>query len=616
MPRQTSAPAAATGSPLIALTIAVAALYFARDILIPLALALLFAFLLSPVVKAIQSWRVPRVPAVLIVLLVAFGILGGTGWIVTAQLVEIMKDLPRFRSNIRAKVVAVETPGRFSRMMESFEDLGKEITTAPPTQPRAAPRRPAKSVKEAPAAETPATPQRVEVVEPPPNALQSLRNLLGPLLTPLGNAGLVVIFTIFMLIDQEDLRNRLLGLIGQRQIHLTTKAMDDAAQRVSRYILLQFLVNATYGSVIAIGLFFLGVPSFLLWGVMAMLFRFVPYVGPVLAGALPFLLAVATTEGWRTPVSVFLLFLIVELITGNAVEPKVYGAHTGLSAVAILVAAVFWTALWGPVGLILSTPLTVCLSVLGRYSPHLQFLDILLGDAPVLPPDALFYQRLLALDQREALTIIESYLKDHPLVDLYDQVVVPALAMAEQDRHGGQLASRHEEFIIQSIHEFVTELGDANPKRRPKDRLLVPEEDPKPGERIQNRVFCVAAHDAADEITAAMMAQLAEREGFPTLAFPFTESVVDLLEGLAPQAGDVICVSSVPPLAITHARTLSQAVHEAFPEAALIVGLWGYPAGTPRTIERLQESTGGVVATTLSDAIGQVRSPVLATPVL
>ena len=615
MPRQSTAPTASTGSPLIGLTIAVAALYFARDILIPLALALLFAFLLSPVVKAIQSWRVPRVPAVLLVLLVAFGVVGGTGWIVTVQLVEIMKDLPRFRNNIHAKVVAVESPGRFSKLLESFEDLGKEITTTPPSQPRAEPRRPAKSAKEAPPAETSVAPQKVEVVEPPPNALQSLRNLLGPLVTPAGNAGLVVIFTIFMLIDREDLRNRLLGLIGQRQIHLTTKAMDDAAQRVSRYILLQFLVNTAYGVVIAMGLFFLGVPSFLLWGVLATLFRFIPYVGPVAAGALPFLLAVATTEGWRTPASVFLLFLIVELITGNAVEPKVYGAHTGLSAVAILVAAVFWTALWGPVGLILSTPLTVCLSVLGRYSPHLQFLDILLGDTPVLPPDALFYQRLLALDQREALTIIESYLKDRSLVDLYDQVIVPALAMAEQDRHGGQLGTRHEEFIIQSIHEFVTELGDATPKRRPKDRMLVPEEDPKPSARIETRVFCVAAHDAADEITAAMMAHLAEREGFPTLAFPYAESIVELLEGLAPQAGDVICVSSVPPLALTHARTLSQSIREAFPEARLIVGLWGYPAGTSRTIERLQESTGSVVTTTLSDAMQQVRSPV-ATAVL
>ena len=603
---------------MIAFTLSIAVLYFARQILVPIALALLFAFLLSPVVKIVQHLRIPRIPAVLFVLMVAFGVAVGTGWAVTDQLIDIINELPQFRDNIHAKIIAVQGPGSVSKLLASIEDLGKELTSTPPSQPRAAPRKLPKSARSAaPAPDNPASPQKVELVQPPPNALQSLRNFAGPLVGPLETAGLVLIFTLFMLIDQDDLRNRLLGLIGQQQIHLTTKAMDDAGKRVSRYLLLQFVVNATFGIVIALGLFFIGLPNILLWGVIAMLLRFLPYIGPVIAAALPFMLAVATTEGWQRPLLVLGMFLVVEIITGNLIEPMVYGAHTGLSAVAILVAAIFWTALWGPVGLILSTPLTVCLSVLGRYSPHLQFLEILLGDEPVLSMDALFYQRLLALNQRDALNIVETFLKDKPLVDLYDQVIVPALAMAEQDRHGGQLEAKREEFIVQSIHEFVTELSEsgAGPVGRKAERLIVPEEETNPVVRKECRVFSLAAHDAADEITAAMLAQLVGREGFPSLAFPYTESAVELLEGLAPQAGDVICVSSVPPLALTHARRMSQTIREAFPDVALFVGLWSYPAATSHTLERLQQSTGSIVLTSMAEAIKQIGMTPVESPV-
>ncbi len=625
MPRQPVAAAPAiTVPPILAFVLAIVVLYFGRQMLVPLALALLFAFLLSPVVKAIQHLRVPRMPAVLVVLTVAFALIVGTGWVVSDQLIDIVNELPRYRDNIHAKIVAVQAPGSLSKLLNSIEDLGKELTSAPPSQPRAAPPKLAKSARSAksaaPLPDTPSVPQKVELVQPPPNALQSLRNFTEPLIAPLETAGLVVIFTLFMLVDQEDLRNRLLGLIGQQQIHLTTKAMDDAAKRVSRYLMMQFLVNATFGAVVAAGLFLIGVPNVLLWGVMAMILRFLPYVGPVIAAALPFLLAVATKEGWQSPLLVLGMFLVIELITGNLVEPMVYGAHTGLSAVAILVAAVFWTALWGPVGLILSTPLTVCLSVLGRYSPHLQFLDILLGDEPVLSSDVLFYQRLLALDQREALGIVELYLKDKPLVELYDRVIVPALAMAEQDRHGGQLDADRFDFMVQNIHEFVTELSEsaAGQSTRRTDRLVVPAEETERVMRKECRVFSLAAHDAADELTAAMLAQLVGKEGFPALAFPHTEAVVELLEGLAPQGGDIIVVSSVPPLALAHARKMAQNIHEAFPDVALVVGLWSYSSTAPRTLERLQESTGSVVAITMADAVKQITSSPVAsdTPAL
>jgi predicted PurR-regulated permease PerM len=592
--------------PMAVFVIAVAVLYFARQILIPFALALLCAFLLSPAVKRLESWRLPRIAAILLVMIAASGAIAGLGWVVTDQLVQIVTDLPEYRENIDHKMAAIRAPGSLSRLAKNVQDLGTELT-APPTPAQSAPVTPRKPVRGARAAAPQPLdangPLKVEVVEPPPDAIHSLRNFVGPLLGPLETAGIVIVFTLFMLIDREDLRNRLLSLIGQRQLHRTTKALDDAAQRVSRFLLMQFLVNTAFGALVALGLYFIGVQSFILWGVMALFLRFLPYVGVTVAGLLPFVLALATTEGWRSPVLVLSLFLALELVTGNVVEPLVYGANTGLSSLAILAAVVFWTAIWGPAGLILSTPLTVCLSVLGRYSPHLQFLDVLLGQEPGLSRDALFYQRLLALDHHEALVLAENFLKDNPLIALYDQVILGALAMAEQDRHAGQMDPRREEFVVQSIREIVTELAETDPARkkvRGGQTLLT-----APVERKESRVFCFTAHDAADEIASSMIAQVAERAGFPALAFPFVDSPADLIEGLAPQPGDMVCISSIPPLALTHARRMAEQIREAFPQIPLVIGLWCYPATSSRTLLALQQTTSSTVVTSLAAALAQ-----------
>ena len=608
-------PAIAAGSnmiPMAAFVIAVAVLYFARQILIPFALALLCAFLLSPAVKRLESWYIPRIAAIVLVMIAACGALGGLGWVVTDQLVQIINDLPEYRENIDHKMAAIRAPGSLTKLAKNVQDLGKELTTSPPSQPPVAtPRKPARSARAATPVPLDANgPLKVEVIEPQPNALQSLRNFVGPLLGPLETAGIVIVFTLFMLIDREDLRNRLLSLIGQRQLHRTTKALDDAAQRVSRFLLMQFLVNTGFGTLVALGLYLIGVQSFILWGVMALFLRFLPYVGVTVAGLLPLVLALATTEGWRSPVLVLVLFLVLELVTGNFVEPMVYGAHTGLSSLAILAAVVFWTAIWGPAGLILSTPLTVCLSVLGRYSPHLQFLDVLLGDEPVLSMDALFYQRLLALDHHEALLVAENFLKENSLTSLYDQVILGALAMAEQDRHAGQMDPRREEFVLQSIREIVTELAETDPDARKSNRGRVLLE-PEPAQRQEIRVFCFTAHDAADEIAASMIAQVAERAGFPALAFPFVESPAELIEGLAPQPGDLVCISSIPPLALTHARRMAEQIREALPQIPLVIGLWCYPTTSSRTLLALQETTNSTVVTSLAAAVTQFK----ATPV-
>jgi predicted PurR-regulated permease PerM len=594
--------------PMAAFVIAVAVLYFARQILIPFALALLCAFLLSPAVKRLESWYIPRIAAILLVMIAASAAIAGLGWVVTDQLVQIVNDLPEYRENIDHKMAAIRAPGSLSKLAKNVQDLGKELTTSPPSQPPlVTPRKPARSARAAAPLPLDASgPLKVEVIEPQPNALQSLRNFVGPLLGPLETAGIVIVFTLFMLIDREDLRNRLLSLIGQRQLHRTTKALDDAAQRVSRFLLMQFLVNTAFGALVALGLYFIGVQSFILWGVMALFLRFLPYVGVTVAGLLPLVLALATTEGWRSPVLVLALFLALELVTGNVVEPLVYGANTGLSSLAVLAAVVFWTAIWGPAGLILSTPLTVCLSVLGRYSPHLQFLDVLLGHEPALSKDALFYQRLLALDHHEALLVAESFLKDNSLTSLYDQVILGALAMAEQDRHAGQMDPRREEFVLQSIREIVTELAETDPSRKKRGgRAVLIEPEAAPMERRETRVFCFTARDAADEIASSMIAQVAERAGFPALAFPFVDSPADLIEGLSPQPGDIVCISSIPPLALTHARRMAEQIRETFPQIPLVIGLWCYPASSSRTLLALQQTTNSTVVTSLAAALSQ-----------
>jgi methylmalonyl-CoA mutase cobalamin-binding subunit len=369
--------------------------------------------------------------------------------------------------------------------------------------------------------------------------------------------------------------------------------MDDAGQRVGRYVLMQFAVNAGFGITIAIGLTLFGVPSAALWGVLGMFLRFLPYVGPVLAWLMPFALTVAATDGWRTPLFVTGLFFVTELIIGNIVEPLLYGVHTGLSAVAILVSAAFWTVLWGPVGLVLSTPLTVCLNALGRYSPQFEYLNVVLGDEPVLSPGIVFYQRLLALDQSDAYSMLEGQVKDRPLIAVFDEIVIPALAMAERDRHTGQLDARREDFVVQSINEFVTELQEADPA------------PPQGRELRKTRVFCIPAHDAADEIAAAMCAHFLSREGFPAIAFPVTKSPGQVIGSLAVESDDIVCISAVPPFAASNARKVAKDIRDNGAEPTMIAGLWSTSAASAARIERLQNSLSVIVATSLLDAVAE-----------
>lgn len=444
----------------------VAALYFTREILIPLAFALTFTFLLTPAVTFLEKLRMGRVLPVILTVLISVVAAGGITWIIANQLVDVAGRLPTYRQNIDAKIEALRNRGNgpLGRAADSAKEIAQLLSR--PDAPRTAAPATVQNQKQRNVLRPAGAPVPVQIVQTRTSGLADLPDLVKPFLAPLGRAGIILIFTIFMLVKREDLRNRLLRLVGLSQLNMMTQALDDAAQRVSRYLFMQFLVNAGFGMLFAIGLYFIGVPNAMLWGVLAGILRIVPYVGTLFAATLPLILSLAVFDGWLPPLLVFLLFSGLELIIGNFVEPWLYGAHTGISSLALLVTAVFWTVLWGPAGLILSTPLTVCVVVLGRYFPQLSFLHILLGDEQALEAEAQLYQRLLARDPCEARTVVDAFLKGKTLIELYDSVLIPALSLAEQDRHNGSIDITHEEFFFLSISEMIAEFAEYHPVLR------------------------------------------------------------------------------------------------------------------------------------------------------
>ena len=585
---------------------AIAVLYFARTILIPLAFAVTLTFILSPVVALLERLRIGRAASVAVTVLVTMAVAGCVGWIIVGQLVDVAEDLPRYRQNINAKMEALRIPteGPLGLAANSLKEIGNELTSL--GAPSAAPRLPERNRKQRTAPSTPAPPLPVEIVPPPANGLDYLRDL-QPVLQPLALLGLVLIFTVFMLIKRFDLRHRLLRLVGLGQINIMTQALDDTAQRVSRYLLMQILVNAAFGILFGFGLYLIGVPTPALWGVVAGILRIVPYVGTMIAATLPIALSLAAFTSWVPPLLVFLLFAGLEMVIANFVEPWLYGANTGISSLALLVSAIFWTILWGASGLILSTPLTVCVVVLGRYVPQLSFLHTVLGDEIVLVPEAQIYQRLLAMDQPEAHAIVTRCLKEKSLVELYDSVLIPALSMAEQDRHKGAIDPTREEFLFLSINEMITELSEYQPEPLPS-----PAEDAAapsgPAEQTAARILCLPANDRADEVTAAMLAQILERAGHAALCLPVAHaSLLEMLALLETRPDDVICISSVPPYAFSPARAMCKLVRERFPKPKLVVGVWGFSGDTEKAKARFERTQPDRLLTSIAQAVEQIQ---------
>ncbi len=581
----------------IGVTLVVAVLYVGRDVLIPLAIAILLSFLLAPLVTRLQRVGVPRVLAVLLIALLAFLVVGALALLLGVQAVQLAAELPSYQSNILAKLESVQdaapSGGVLDRLSDMFETLRAEATEPDP---------------DAPPPEVPV----VQVQEPPLSVYQVISQLAAPLLGPIGKAGIVVVLVIFMLLEREDLRNRVIRLLGSN-MNVTTDVLDEAGTRVSQYLLMQLVVNVTYGVPFGIGLYFIGIPNALLWAVLAVMLRFIPYLGPFLSAAFPLLLAVAVDPGWSTLLLTLGLILALELISNNFIEPWLYGASTSMSAVAIIFAAIFWTALWGPVGLLLATPLTVCLAVAGRYFPQLAFLDVLLGRAPALSLPERLYQRLLAGDAGESTVIAEDYLDEHSFLDLYDDIALPALRNAAADDARQGLSPERRLAVMRTVLELIGELADRD---EPVAAGLEQGEAPQ-GER--GSVICAAGRSALDLAVAAMLGQLLERRGYAVRILNADALSSEHLPAAGLGGVDVVCLSYLEPGRSSRVKPTVRRLVRHAPEVPVLVGMWRssessaeslgtLPEGA-RVVRGLREAVKGVEAAT-APSPGYVPAPI------
>jgi predicted PurR-regulated permease PerM len=583
--------------PLLLLAVIVLVLYFARDLLIPLTFALTLAFLLAPAVSRLEVRKVPRVLAVALIGILAFTTIGGVGYVVTRQLLNVARTLPSYRLNIKEKMATVHSPAEQSieKAITDFEDItGLAISSLTP-------------VSTADTQQIPTQIQTVRVIDPDRSQLQATTELLMRFLRPIGTIGVVIVFTIYLLMKREDLRHRILLLAGMGRISLMTQALQEAATRISQYLFFQAAVNASYGILFGSGLYLIGIPDATLWGALAGILRVVPYVGTATSLALPLIVSIAISASWWHPLLILGLFLVLELTATNFVEPWLFSSRTGISSLALLTMAIFWALLWGWPGLILSTPLTVCIVVIGRHVPQMSFLHTLLGTDAELSAEAHFYERLLAMDQREAHAIANNFLEGKPLVELYDSVLIPALALVEQDRHQGNLDDARCNFFFLSIGELIAELTDYHQKESPNSPTIALYQ---PFKVQEFAIVCISASDQADELTAQMLVQLMERSNHQTLLLSAASVSGEILDSLAAEPNTVIFISALPPFAFSQARAICQRVRAHLPNNRIIIGLWNTandPEQNPeQIIERFGNGKPNVVVNTLGQALQQV----------
>lgn len=487
----------------------IAAVYFAKDVVLPLAIATLIAFALSPPVSRLRKMGVPNIPAVLLVVCVAFIAIAIFMLIVGSQLSTLAQNLPTFQANIIHKLDTLREAGGHNsilgRIGQMITTINNEVGGGGSTPPSAT--QPTGST--APAAPAPLSVQMVDSQRP----LTILRDVVLPLLSPIATVGLVIVVVIFMLLERDDLRDRFIRLVGSNDLHRTTQVLSDAGDRVAQYLLVQLLVNVIYALPIGLGLFLIGVPNAVLWGLLTLVLRFVPYIGSFLAAAFPLFLAFAVSPDWSAVLWTIALFGTVELVTSNVIEPWLYGSRTGISPLGIIVSAVFWTWLWGPLGLVLSTPLTVCLVVLGRHMPQFELFDILLGDEPALAPHSRLYQRLLVGDVAEAAVLAEEALETQFLSEFYRDTGIPALQIAQHDHLRGVLKSEQQTRLAGAVQQMVANLSDAAEEEVVEAQKA--DADPQ-GTALDGagfRVLCMGARSDLDDAAAAMLAQVLRTHG-------------------------------------------------------------------------------------------------------
>jgi predicted PurR-regulated permease PerM len=571
-----------------------------QDIFVPLALALLLAFTLAPIVSFLRKRSVPKILAVIMAVVSAFCAIALFSVIVATQVTNLAENIPAYQRNIVAKVHALAQAGSgngiFDHLSKVVERVGAEIQTGA-----------AENQDNTPASEaTTREPMPVEIVTRS-NPIQTLVNLILPLISPFATAGLVIVLVVFMLLEREDLRDRFIRLVGLSDLHRTTAALQDAGKRVGKYLLMQLVVNSLYSIPIALGLWVLGIPNAILWGLLTLVLRFVPYIGAAIGMILPLFLALAIAPGWSLVIWVAALFITVELISNNVVEPWLYGSHTGLSPLAIIISAIFWSWLWGPLGLMLSTPLTVCLVVLGRYVPQFSFLDVLLGNEPVLEPHEKLYQRLLAGDPNEATDNAEEFLEDEYLVDYYDKVGLPALLLGEMDRQRGVMSDAQVTLFSASSTTLVENLSDIADEEEREDDSADAEEVRSSDREMElpdgngHSVMSIGGRGAIDDAAAAMLSQVLEVQGATVVTAAHSDLSGRAALEISMVGTDTVIVTFLNAGSKSHARQVVRRLKRRKPSVRVGI-LIPAASGDGSTTIDAAEINADFVATSLSEA--------------
>jgi predicted PurR-regulated permease PerM len=551
--------------------VVVATLYWAQSVFIPVALAAFLTFLLTPFVAWFRQRGLGGTPAVIVVVFSAAVVLGGIGWLVTVQITTLLRELPRYTQNVKEKVrsfkEAAEKSGPLKKMVA---DINQELDGTPGHRTGA---ERTEGMEDDGTWSLTARPTTVIVEPQSPAWLSRLTSFLSPLLQSLGELALAVILVVFMLLKRGELRNRIIRLAGPGKIVATTKFVDEAGQRVSRFLLTQALVNGTFGLVLALGLLLIGVKYALLWGFLGAMLRYLPYIGPYLAAVFPVSLSLAISQGWGTTLMVLGLFLALELTVANFIEPRLYGQSTGVSEIALLVSAAFWAFLWGPIGLVLSSPLTVCLVVLGRYFPQLEFLAVLLGDEPALDSRISLYQRLLARDQDEAENLVlEQIQKGESPDQVFDTMLLPALSAIKRNRLGGDITEEEETYAVRAIREIVEELGEQRLTHAP---------DPSdgngspPAAEQSIPIFGCPAHDHEDRLALEMLQHLLDPARWCMELIAPETLATELLQMVEEKHPAVVCIAATLPGGLAHTRYLCKRLRTRFPDLPILVGRWG-----------------------------------------
>jgi predicted PurR-regulated permease PerM len=634
---------------LVSASIIIAGLYFGREVLVPIALAVLLSFMLSPPVRWLERLRLPRTLAVIVVVLLAVGSIGGLGYMAKQQAVYVVDNFESYKGQFRTKMRHLG--GQFG-FINKAEKAAREMAH-PDGHPE--PQAPAPSsaapLSAAPSSAAPSSPiPEISLLKVPPPALATdpqhaipvriipdtptpltiFREYAASVLSPLATTIIVLAFVIFMLIDKESLRDRIIRLLGSGRLNLTTQALDEASTRISDYLGALAIVNACYSICTALGLWLIpkvfgngsDFPNVLVWAIFVGLLRFVPYVGIWIGAGIPLILSFALFPGNGVFFAVLVMFLALEVVVSQFIEPMWYGSSTGMSPLAVLVAAVFWTWLWGAVGLLLSTPMTVILVVMGKYVPQLKFLDILLREEPVLSPPFRFYQRLIAMDQDDAAEIAGEYLKEKKSLQVvYDDLLVTALSMAERDSHHERVADEQLVFVRQSVRDLADELAEQYSELPDKPAAAAGSEKNGHGGPPQTveherrprlplgcniNVLCLPARDESDEILARMFARLLEVRGYCVVTTTPDALAAEMTDMVESKHIDVVCISAMPPAAVAHARYLCKRLGARCPDVGVVVGLWTLKGDLSKAKERLACRTGVQVVATLADAQEQL----------